>query len=220
MQRVRLVVVIASIGAAVIFGCFQTKSEVNVKPVDINLNISGRLELVISDARKEEEKITGSAPKRTVRPEDIGLPAAPPPQSEANSGTLTADDETKWPRLVLVARVDPVDAGSDRKNQLIQQMAARHPQIAAMLDRQLIGESHTGFLVSKGSLSADQRALVDTENADRAELYKLEAATKSTTQDQVALAYYMARLEHVNRGTWVERYSKSTSTWEWFQWDR
>jgi hypothetical protein len=30
----------------------------------------------------------------------------------------------------------------------------------------------------------------------------------------------MARLEHVNKGNWVERYDKATATWDWFQWDR
>ncbi len=83
-----------------------------------------------------------------------------------------------------------------------------------MLDRQLVGESPTVYLIPKGSLSANQQALVDAENADRTELYKLEAAKKNTTQDQVALAYYMARLEHVDQGTWVERYNKSTLSWD------
>jgi len=113
-----------------------------------------------------------------------------------------------------VAGIDPVDASSDRKDQLIRQMAAWQPQIAAMLDRQLVGESPTVYLIPKGSLSANQQALVDAENADRTELYKLEAAKKNTTQDQVALAYYMARLEHVDQGTWVERYNKSTLSWD------
>jgi uncharacterized protein YdbL (DUF1318 family) len=122
--------------------------------------------------------------------------------------------------VVLVADIYPVDASSDRGAQLIRQMAARHSQIAAMLDSQLVGESHTGFLVPKGSLSANQQAVVDAENADRTELYKLEAAKKNTTVDQVALAYYMARLEHVNKGTWTERYNKATGSWEWFQWNR
>jgi hypothetical protein len=36
--------------------------------------------------------------------------------------------------------------------------------------------------------------------------------------DQVILGYYLARLEHVNKGNWVERYNKSTGGWEWFQW--
>jgi len=211
----------ASIAAALLVGCLQTKSEVEVKPVDINLNITGRLELVITDARRQEEAITGSAPKRTVRPEDIGLPQVPTPTSDdTGSGTILTDDDSPLPRVVLVADIYPVDASSDREAQLIRQMAARHPQIAAMLDSHLIGESHTGFLVPKGSLSANQQAVVNAENADRTELYKLEAAKKNTTVDQVALAYYMARLEHVNKGTWVERYNKATGTWEWFQWNR
>jgi len=113
-----------------------------------------------------------------------------------------------------------VDASSDREAQLIRQMAARHPQIAAMLDSHLVGESHTGFLVPKGSLSANQQAVVDAEDADRTELYKLEAGKKNTTVDQLTTGYYLARLEHVNKGTWVEHYNKSTGNWEWFQWDR
>jgi uncharacterized protein YdbL (DUF1318 family) len=221
MKRVQLVAVMASIAAALLVGCLQTKSEVEVKPVDINLNITGRLELVITDARRQEEAITGSAPKRTVRPEDIGLPPAPTPTSKGTgSGAILTDDGSALPGVVLVADIYPVDPSSDRGAQLVRQMATRHPQIAAMLDSQLVGESHTGFLVSKGSLSANQQAVVDAENADRTELYKLEAAKKNTTVDQVALAYYIARLEHVNKGTWVERNNKATGTWEWFRWNR
>ena len=99
-------------------------------------------------------------------------------------------------------------------------MAARHPQIEAMLDSQLVGESHSGFLTPRASLSTSQQALVSAENADRVELYRLEAAKRNTTLDQVALGYYLARLEHVNKGAWVERYNKSTGSWEWFRWDR
>jgi uncharacterized protein YdbL (DUF1318 family) len=221
MKRVQLAAMMASIAAVLLVGCLQTKSEVEVKPVDINLNITGRLELVITDARRQEEVITGSAPKRTVRPEDIGLPPEPRPASDATgSGTILTDDGSALPSVVLAADIYPVDASSDPEAQLIRQMVARHPQIAAMLDSQLVGESHTGFLVPKGSLSANQQAMVGAEDADRTELYKLEAAKKNTTVDQVALAYYMARLEHVNKGTWVEQYNKATGSWEWFQWNR
>jgi uncharacterized protein YdbL (DUF1318 family) len=201
--------------------CLQTKSEVDVKPVDINLNITGRLEVVITDARQQEQQITGSAPKRTVRPEDIGLPPAPSPTSDAaGSGAILTENDAAPEKLMLVADIYLVAASGDRGTQLIQQMAARHSQIAAMLDSQLVGESHTGFLVPKGNLSPAQQALVAAEKGDRAELYKLEAAKKNTAQDQVALAYYMARLEHVNKGTWVERYNKTAGSWEWFQWNR
>jgi uncharacterized protein YdbL (DUF1318 family) len=215
MRLVKVLALAAAIAVGLFAGCVQTKSEVDVKPVDINLNITGRLELVITDARRQEEQITGSKPKRIVTPEDIGLPAAPAPQSNATDmGTMLTDDGSASARLMLVA-----DTATDEQA-LIQRMAARHPQIASMLDSQSVGESHTGFLVPKSSLSPSQQALVDAENADRAELYKLEGVRKNTSVDQVALGYYMARLEHVNKGTWVERYNKSSGSWEWFQWNR
>ena len=220
MKRMQLLAVVASVASAAMVGCIQTKSEVDVKPVDINLNITGRLELVITDARRQEEEITGAKPKRTVRPEDIGLPPVLAPRSDVTGpGARLTNDGPASP-VVLVSLYYVADASSDRQAQLIQQMAARHPQIEALLDSQLVGESHTSVLVPRASLSASQQALVNAENADRMELYKLEAAKKNTAVDQVALGYYLARLEHVNKGAWVERYNKSTSSWDWFQWDR
>jgi uncharacterized protein YdbL (DUF1318 family) len=122
--------------------------------------------------------------------------------------------------IIPVGLFRVAEVSNDRQAQLIQQMAARHPQIEALLASQVVGESHTGTLVARGSLSASQQALVTAENTDRAELYKLEAAKKQTPLDQVITSYYLARLEHVNKGTWVERYNKATGNWEWFQWDR
>ena len=84
-----------------------------------NLNITGRFELVITDARRQEEEITGSKPKRVVTPEDIGLPTAPARRSGVDStGTMLTDDGPASARLVLVA-----DTGSDEQA-LIQRMAA------------------------------------------------------------------------------------------------
>src|ERR1700674_3625013 len=107
MKLARIVAVITFAAAAALSGCgpLQTKSEVDVKPVDINLNITGRLEVVITDARKVEEEITGSKPKRTVRPEDIGLPAASSDKSDAG-GAMNADPygDTSFPSVA--------DAGS------------------------------------------------------------------------------------------------------------
>jgi uncharacterized protein YdbL (DUF1318 family) len=210
MRRMHLVLLLVLTGSTILIACLQTKSEVDVKPVDINLNITGRLEVVITDARKVEEEITGSKPKRTVRPEDIGLPPAASDKSDAG-GAMNAN-QADTGSIVLVA--------SDPEQQLIEQMAARHPQIQAMLDSQLVGESHTGYLVSKAKLSASQQSLIDAENSDRLQLYKLEAAKKNAPLDQVALGYYLARLGHVNKGNWVDQFNKSTGSWEWFQWNR
>src|SRR6266404_2196287 len=95
MKLTRFVAVITLVASAVLSGCgpVQTKSEVDVKPVDINLNITGRFELVITDARRQEEEITGSKPKRIVTPQDIGLPLTPAPQSSAiDTGSALTDD--------------------------------------------------------------------------------------------------------------------------------
>jgi uncharacterized protein YdbL (DUF1318 family) len=210
MRRMHLVLLLGLTGSTVLIACLQTRNEVDVKPVDINLNITGRLEVVITDARKVEEEITGSKPKRTVRPEDIGLPPASSDKSDAG-GAMNADQADAG-SIVLVA--------SDPEQQLIEQMAARHPQIQTMLDRQLVGESHTGYLVSNATLTASQQSLMVAENSDRLQLYKLEAAKKNAPLDQVALGYYLARLGHVNRGNWVDQFNKSTGRWEWFQWNR
>jgi uncharacterized protein YdbL (DUF1318 family) len=220
MSPLQFLAVIALVALAKMVGCVHTKSDVEVKPVDINLNITGRLEVVITDARRQEEQITGAKPKRTVRPEDIGLPPVVGPKSEATGPGTKLMTEALAFQVVLVASVYAADTSSDRQGQLIQQMAARHPQIGALLNSQVVGESHTGFLVPRATLSASQQALVTAENADRAELYKLEAAKKNTAVDVVTTGYYLARLEHVNKGTWVERYNKSTGSWEWFQWGR
>lgn len=214
MKRAHILAVAVLIASTAGAGCLQTKSQVDVKPVDINLNITGRLEVVITDARKQEERITGSAPKRTVRPEDIGLPPAIGPSSDASGKVRIFAEDDPPARLLMVAD------SADSEPQIIQQMAARHSQIAAMLNGQLVGESHTGFMVAKASLSPSQQSLLDAENADRSRLYRLEAASKNTPVDQIALAYYLARLEHVNKGAWVERFNKSAGSWEWFQWDK
>jgi uncharacterized protein YdbL (DUF1318 family) len=219
MTGVPMWAVVASVVSTVLVGCLQTKSEVQVKPVEINLNITGRLELVITDARLQEEEIAGAKPKRTVRTEDIGLPAMPGSKSEAApSGPMRTDNVPVFP--VRLVGLYAAAAYSDRQAPLIQQRAARHSQIAVMLDQQLVGESHTGVLVPRASLSPSQQALVNAENADRTELYKVEAANKNTPVHEVALGYYLARLEHINKGTWAERYDKSTGRWEWFHWEQ
>src|SRR2546423_15222460 len=120
MKCMQFLVVVASVASVAIVGCIQTKSDVEVKPVDINLNISGRLELVITDARRHEEEITGAKPKRTVRPEDIGLPPVPTPKSDApGPGAMLTDDGPALP-VMLASLYYVADASSNRQGQLVQ----------------------------------------------------------------------------------------------------
>jgi hypothetical protein len=118
MKRVQLLALVALLASAALIGCIQTKSEVEVKPVDINLNITGRLELVITDARQQEEKIAGAKPKRTVRTEDIGLPPVLGPKSDVipSGATLTNDGPVFPVRLVSLYAAA---SSSDRQAQLV-----------------------------------------------------------------------------------------------------
>jgi len=60
-------------------------------------------------------------------------------------------------------------------------------------------------LAARGVLTPEQQKLVDAENADRTALYAAEAKAKNSTPDEVALAYYLARLGYAKAGAWYEK---------------
>jgi uncharacterized protein YdbL (DUF1318 family) len=221
-------------------GCIETKHHVIVeqpKPMEINVNITGQLDLVIQDARENVEKINGEKPTNVVRPEDIGLP---PATGKSTTGGGAAIDSGFLPPHIMARRgsalerrfvpvvlrsvpvaaspvLYPVVQGGDPT----QSMAARNPQIRALWESKAVGEAHSGLLVARGTLTADQQKLVDAENKDRTALYTAEAKTKSAggqkvTGEDVALAYYLARLGYAKAGNWYEK--NNAGKWEWKQW--
>ncbi len=179
------------------------------KPMEVNINFTGRLDLVIHEARQDMEKITGEKAKRVVRPEDIGLPPGPTSALPSEFNRVATLVDFGNPRGTLVA------SEADLK----KAMADRNPQIRALLDTHLAGESHTGLLAKRGELSAEQAALLTTENADRDSLYTQEAARRSVKKEDVALSYYLARLGHAKKGDWYEKYDKSKAAWVWAQFE-
>ena len=214
-------------------GPIQTRNTVVIeqpKPLEVNVNLTGRFELVITDARRDLEQITGQKPQRVVNPEDIGLPAYmlppapsspasfPPPASTSTSPASLVPSDS--PSIALLASVPSLQQPTPlaRQDDLKKQMADRNAQVRALLDTRNAGEAHTGLLSPRGPLTPPQQTLLNAENADRAELYKIEAANKKTTVDQVALSYYLARLGYAQKGDWVEKYNKSTKQWEWIRW--
>ena len=86
-----------------------------------------------------------------------------------------------------------------------------------MLSAKVVGEAHTGLLVERGTLSAAQAATVAAENADRSALYTLRAEKNKTTVAAAALAYYLQRLNDVEKGDWIETYDKASKQWKWKQ---
>jgi hypothetical protein len=218
MRKV-LLIAVALIAPA---GCgpIETRNTVVIeqpKPLEVNVNLTGRLELVITDARQDLEQITGEKPKREVKPEDIGLP----PDTATAPGSSIAEPQP----IALLSAVSTAPGGTTfiaahTDDQLVASMAARNSKIRDLLSAKLVGESHTGYLVEKGKLSDAQSATMAAENADRAALYDLRAKENKTTVVRAALAYYLQRLGYAEKGDWVEKFNKQTRQWEWIQWSK
>jgi uncharacterized protein YdbL (DUF1318 family) len=212
----------AILGVVTVAACgpIETRNTVIIeqpKPLEVNVNLTGRLELVITDARRDLEQITGEKPKREVRPEDIGLPADA-------AGTMVPV-ESQPIALLSAQGPTPRDAGTmyiaaATEDQLVASMSARNGKVRELLSAKVVGEAHTGLLAERGKLSAEQAKTMADENADRTALYELRAAANKTTVAQAALAYYLQRLGYAEKGDWVEVFNKQTKKWEWVQWSK
>jgi hypothetical protein len=205
--------------ACVLAGC-NTHHEIVVsqpKPMEVNVNLTGRLELVVTDARKDLEQIEGEKPKRVVTAQDIGLPATEgPPAPTTKPGARGA-----LPGRVVYAGeigIESPRVALASEEELKKAMEGRRAQVKALRQARVAGEAHTGLLVEKGSLSAAQQAVMDAENKDRQALYELEAQRKGEPVAKVALGWYVARLSYVNKGDWVEKFNKQKNQWEWVHW--
>jgi uncharacterized protein YdbL (DUF1318 family) len=198
-------------------GPIETRNTVIIeqpKPLEVNVNLTGRLELVITDARKDLEQITGEKPRRQVRPEDIGLPA-----------DLTGSSIAEPQPIALLSDIglrpnDIIFAAATSEDTLVASMAQRNAQVRQLLSAKLVGEAHTGLLVARGTLNQQQSAVMSAENADRTALYQLRAEKNKTTVEKAALAYYLQRLGYAEKGDWVEIFNKQTKQWEWTQWSK
>jgi len=223
-MRIALAVVAMSLPLA---ACNPNVTIKQDKPMVININFNGHLDLVIHDARQEMEAITGEKPRNTVRPEDIGLP---PAAGGATQGVelrhLAEADSMEEPMMAVMLQTGGSAGPKPRaetfytvatEDELKKSMAARSAQIRALWDSGTIGESHDGTVVARKTLTADQQKLVDAENADRKALYSAEAASKKQKVDDVVLGYYVARLGYAKKGAWYEK-KNAAGAWEWVQW--
>lgn len=210
---------------ALIGGCSTRVIVEQPKPLEININFTGHLNLVIHDARQNLEQITGEKPTNIVRPEDIGLPPAPRSgtQGPADLSSL-AEADLEPPTFPILWSTRPHRAPAfyeiqqQSEQDLTRAMAARNARLQALWAEGIVGESHTGLLVAKGTLNDEQQQLLNAENRDRSALYALEADRKKVKPDEVALGYYVARLGYAKKGAWYEVRNAATSQWEWKRW--
>lgn len=219
---------------------FETRNTVIIeqpKPLEVNLNVHADVNVVITDARKDLQQITGQKPIRNVTAADIGLPEEP--KSNDTSTSNPGSSQLPIPRSEPVANATPVLYLSDfphsaanlpaptrhnvdRSDDLKSAMATRNAQVRALLDTHNAGEAANGLLAIApgGSPTAAQNQLLAAENADRSELYQIEAAKKNKPVAEIALGYYVARLGYAQKGDWYQKYNKTSKVWEWAQWDK
>ena len=102
--------------------------------------------------------------------------------------TLTRRVWVLFAALVLTGAAAPSVARADRQDELQERFKDRLPDIRDAKADGRIGETTEGVLeaVDGRDLDDDLRKLVDEENADRRELYKLIAEKEKTTADKVA----------------------------------
>jgi uncharacterized protein YdbL (DUF1318 family) len=79
-------------------------------------------------------------------------------------------------------------AAASREDELKERFKERYPKLVELKKAGTIGETFQGYveLVDEKSKDKDAKALVEDENKDRKELYKLIAEKEGTTADVVA----------------------------------
>ena len=79
-------------------------------------------------------------------------------------------------------------AQADRSDELRERFKGRLPQLREAKGSGTVGETASGYVegVEGKSLDEKQKKVIDEENADRRELYKLIAEKEKTTEAKVA----------------------------------
>ena len=202
-------------------GCIRTHSDVVIhqpKPMVVDVNLSGTLTLVVKNARDDMQYITGHSPGKTSGTSaSAGIPVVDIPPA-----TQPATKSTHSPSSLLLQPHGPVifaDANpAPGKSAILKQLRADYPKVRALLDRHLVGEAHTGYMVARAHLSARQARFVSQDNALRRELYQAVAAETGRSMAQVGLSYYVVRLRYLAKGVWVQAKNQANGQWVWIHW--
>jgi len=88
----------------------------------------------------------------------------------------------------LLVLVVPAVSHASTKEELQKRFKERDPKLVELKQAGTIGETYQGYveLVDERSKDKDAKAIVDEENADRKELYKVIADKEGTSADVVA----------------------------------
>ncbi|MFA5257230.1 MAG: YdbL family protein [Opitutales bacterium] len=85
-----------------------------------------------------------------------------------------------------------------------QRMQERLPQIDAMKEEGRVGENNQGYLAVRGSLNADENAVLAAENSDRSEVYEAIAKRTGSDADTVGRERAKQIADRTASGVWVQ----------------
>lgn len=80
----------------------------------------------------------------------------------------------------------------------------RLPEIDALKAAGVVGENNVGLVEARTPVSAPQQALIDAENADRLELYKIVARNAGETVEKIGQQRAVRIAELSLPGVWLQ----------------
>ena len=213
IRRHAIFAVILTTGLFFMTGCIRTHNEVVLrqpKPLQVNIQLTGKLTLVVKEAHDDMRYITGAAPAETAPSNPVAPPATRTrgKVSPGSSSSLIPGGD----RVVVFA---DAAGGSLTKAQVLRKLRLNFPRVKRLLLAHLVGEAHTGYLVPRGHLGGPRRRFVRRDNALRRRLYEIVSRRTGQSVAQVGFVYFHVRLRYLPAGVWVQRFDRSTGRWIW-----
>ena len=220
MNPLRFVLYVAALaGLAGLGGCLQTHNDVVIsqpKPLEVNVNLNGKLTLVVQDASSDMDFIAGD----TGHEKSSSPATAPVAPGKASTKTSVRPSVFLIPAGAAV-RIISVDATTTgRSADILEHLRADFPKNHKLLAAHLVGEAHTGYMQARATLTPAQQAFVAHDNRWRKRLYELRAAQTGQPIATIGLIYFKIRLKFVPVGAWVQHYDQTTGQWIWVHWKK
>jgi hypothetical protein len=111
-----------------------------------------------------------------------------------------------WLVVLICAAGFAAGAKGDALSDLKARFQERYPKLAVLKKAGTIGETTAGLveLVDPAKSDAAAKELVEAENKDRLELYKILAEKNGTTPEKVAQLDAQRRFERAKPGEWLK----------------
>ena len=107
--------------------------------------------------------------------------------------------------LLSVFLAGMLPAVADDQSAIKARMLKRLPTIVVLAKRGAVGENNLGKLTAKGSMSANEKASVTAENADRVAVYALIAKKAKASAASVGRQRAAQIRKAAKKGTWVQK---------------